>query len=784
MSENYWLVDELATDNNDKIESMKKNVKENTLSVNPNFGQYVGNTALTTARAVPRAMSYMADIPNLLAEGTAYGKNKFGRLDQSKYGDAGYQGFGTAIPSLLKQDDANPLLNIFQPHGSKVREANPLSLFDDKNKISGAGYGILPSENTVTYATDFAVFDKFGLNKIPKVLGGKSGYNNPFGGMQSAQAVRSAIIGGGAYNLGMFDSLTGIGATIVTDVLSRKVTSKVGANNTKQYLERVIGKEGLVDGKYQQWSNVIKNVENLDDLWVNWTGKKRTVADKLNDKRINDIVGMLQGSEAGQKILGEWFTQRGLALDKTVQERFKPFIDMVKDNSGRDLSKFAMDNLVKHYDGVNKTWREIIGKKNLSAPITQQMKIDSNLLLTEFERLKSGSLSPNNQRFIETQVLPTFFNIEKTVVRDKNGKIVYDANRNQKKKTTYKFKNFKNVDDFITARNELNAQINSFDSKAQAKYGQQAKDYIKYLDEQVIAKNVNKYNEAKAYKKEQVAQYNKNNQLTADVFASWEQLGKTGNSSILSGNDFMQKSLQFMSQNPSPKTIQAFIKMLKKTGNGAVLEQLLPHYVSNKLKNVVKDGKKAELNQVKIYQSLVETSADFDNLTNWFAEINKNLNPNKQISHTSFKKSLDEFKLISDEMFRPIQNSNTFQKQAFKGNMEKSSSANILSILKLDLSMGIVGGLKEWKFNTNTKMLAELMTSTDGVALLNSLAKASSREQKLKIFETIVKLHTVAYAETYPDRKAKNNKINKVQEMEKDMNEAEVMRNDIIGYWQ
>ena len=41
-------------------------------------------------------------------------------------------------------------------------------------------------------------------------------------------------------------------------------------------------------------------------------------------------------------------------------------------------------------------------------------------------------------------------------------------------------------------------------------------------------------------------------------------------------------------------------------------------------------------------------------------------------------------------MFRPIQNSNTFQKQAFKGNMEKSVSANILSILKVDLSMGVV----------------------------------------------------------------------------------------------
>ena len=87
-------------------------------------------------------------------------------------------------------------------------------------------------------------------------------------------------------------------------------------------------------------------------------------------------------------------------------------------------------------------------------------------------------------------------------------------------------------------------------------------------------------------------------------------------------------------------------------------------------------------------------------------------------------------------MFRPIQNSNTFQKQSFKGNMEKSPSANLFSIFKLDASMGMVGSLKEWTFNTNTKMLAELLTSTDGVALLNSLAKASNKEQKLKIFET------------------------------------------------
>ena len=134
-------------------------------------------------------------------------------------------------------------------------------------------------------------------------------------------------------------------------------------------------------------------------------------------------------------------------------------------------------------------------------------------------------------------------------------------------------------------------------------------------------------------------------------------------------------------------------------------------------------------------------------------------------------------------MFRPIQNSNTFGKQSFKGNMESSTMANIFSILKLDASMGVVGALKEWKFNTNTKMLAELITSTDGVALLNSLAKASSKEQKLKIFETIVKLHTVAYAENYADRKSKNETINRVQEMENDMIEAEEMRNNVIGYW-
>ena len=139
MSENYWLVDELSTDNSATIDNIKKNVKENTLSVNPSLGQYITNTGLTTARAVPRAVSYLADIPNLIGEGVAYGKNKFGLLDQSKYGDAGYQGFGTAIPSLLKQDNANPLLNVFQPVGSKVRDSNPLSLFDDKNKISGAG---------------------------------------------------------------------------------------------------------------------------------------------------------------------------------------------------------------------------------------------------------------------------------------------------------------------------------------------------------------------------------------------------------------------------------------------------------------------------------------------------------------------------------------------------------------------------------------------------------------------------------------------------------------------
>tara|TARA_B100000035_G_scaffold83485_1_gene70068 strand:+ start:1571 stop:3931 length:2361 start_codon:yes stop_codon:yes gene_type:complete len=783
MSENYWIVDSAVEDNSSTVDEMKKNVKENTLSVNPNLGQYLTNTALTTARAVPRAGSYLLDIPNLIGEGIAYGKYKTGLLDQSKYGDAGYQGFGTAIPSLLEQDNANPLLNVFQPFGANLRESNPLSLFDDKDKISGAGYGILPSEPTVTFATDFAVFDKFGLNKIPKWAGGSSAFKNPFGGMQSAQAIRSAIIGGGAYNLGMFDSMAGISATIVADVISRKVTSKVGGNNTKEYLERVLGPEGLNQIKYSQWSPLIENVKQLDDIWINWTGSKRSVADLLDDSRVNNIVGSLQGSEAGQRILAEFFVQRGLQFDKTIQERFKPYLDMVKDNSGRILGKNAVDNMVKHYDGVNAKWREIIGKDNLNAKVSDQMKLDMNLILKESERLKKSGTTPSNLSFLETEVIPSFFNVEKRVLRDKNGKIRYDANRNKMYETIYTPKEFTSVNDFITLRNNLNAKLQSVDSKSKAMYGKDAENVIKIIDEQIIGKNVNRYGEAQTYKADQVKTFNQMNELTVDVFGSWEQLGKTGNSSNLAGTQFMDKTLKFMASNPSPNTIQAFIKMLKNTGNGAVLEQLMPYYISKKLTNVIKDGKKAEFNQVKIYEALVQTSDDYKNLNNWFEQINKNLNPNQKITHSSFKKSLDEFKIISDEMFRPIKNSNTFEKIKFQETMSKSSSANLLSILKLDFALGTVGSLKEWAFNTNTKMLAELIKSPDGVALLNALGKASNKEQKLRIMETIYKNYSVAYADTFPDRKAETIKRERIDQVENEQLEAERQRNEMIEYW-
>ena len=223
--------------------------------------------------------------------------------------------------------------------------------------------------------------------------------------------------------------------------------------------------------------------------------------------------------------------------------------------------------------------------------------------------------------------------------------------------------------------------------------------------------------------------------------------------------------------------------MLKNTGNGAVLEQLMPYYISKKLTNVIKDGKKAEFNQVKIYEALVQTSDDYKNLNNWFEQINKNLNPNQKITHSSFKKSLDEFKIISDEMFRPIKNSNTFEKIKFQETMSKSSSANLLSILKLDFALGTVGSLKEWAFNTNTKMLAELIKSPDGVALLNALGKASNKEQKLRIMETIYKNYSVAYADTFPDRKAETIKRERIDQVENEQLEAERQRNEMIEYW-
>lgn len=754
----YWEInDEVNDDKKRKIvEETAKTV--DSVSVNPTFGQYAGNSALTVARTPARIGSYFADIPNLLAEGTAYTKHKLGKLDQSKYGDAGYQGFGTAIPSLLKQDDANPFLNILQPHGANLRESNPLALFDDKEKIN---YGdpnswlspLLPDEKTLTFATDFALFDKFGMNKIPKVLGGKSGYNNPFGGVQSAQAVRSALLGGGAYNLGAFDSLTGIGATIVTDLVSRRMLTK-SQSNLKDYLGEVLGGKGLSKEQISSWSRVARQTVDLDTAYLEWTGKGRSVADMVQDPRIGKIITLLESTPQGMQILGTWFRQRGLQFDKTVQERFGKYIDNAKNTDAQILGGELIANLGKHYKDTNKSWRDTINSGNtpLNSKVGIQFKDDLTMLHKTFES-NQNKYAVNNHKFINDTVLKNLFVIKKEPIKKPNGKYVRDSSGNITKKTTYTLKDFDSIDDLITRRNEIHAQFNkSTTDPSGLVYGADAKDFLKQLDE-IIANNVDEFGTAQSNKDLAVKQFNKLNANTTDIFKAWGEIGSKGGSTGLSGQKLISDTLKFMESNPSYKSVSTFIKLLDKTGNGKVIDKLMPYYVKGKIEKVVKSGKKGEVNASNIYKALTENTAGYDNLSRWFSAINKNRNLNNKIDHKSFQKSLDEFTAISETMFKPVTNSVTAINLNFMDRMRQSIGVNLAKIFKLEADLGLVKNLEDFNYLTQTRILSETIVSPNGLEMINTLSKNVPIEQKRRIVETIIKVNLLGYEQTLEKKK-------------------------------
>jgi len=785
----YWDIDDAVNqpDENKVQADIKSNV--DSVSINPNWGQYLGNQAMTIARSVPRTASYLADIPNLIAEGVAWGKNKSGLLDQRNYGDTGYQGFGTAIANQTSKEDYNPLLNIYKPHGRNWRDANPsifgVGIFDDVNKIDVGDPDtkmswLLPTEQTTRWASDFALFDKFGLNKIPRFLGGKTGYNNPFGGNLSAQAIKSAVVGGGAYNLGMFDSLGGIATTVVADILGRKI---IGTNlsNQKQYIHEILGGHNLNKQEYASWVATLKPAQDLDRIFVEWTGKGRSVADIVNDPKVSSVITLLEGTPMGQQILGNYFFQRGLQFDKTVQERFGKYIDDVKKTDAHILGNEIINNLVKHYDETNNSWKAIIndGPTPLSSKVSTEFSLDMNKLWKDFE-INSGNMAVNNKAFIENQIIKNFFNVKKVAVRKANGKIAYDKSGNKIFKNEYTFKEFKNIDELITRRNEINAQLNKSTNKSDIAYGMETKEFLAKLDD-IIANNVSGYKDAQKMKSDAVTRFNKVNESTVEIFGAWGDLSTKGGTTAGAGANLISKTMDFMKNNPSSKTINQFIKLLDSTGQAHIIDTLMPYYIQSQIKGVVKEGQKGSLNSTAIYKALTENSASYDNLNRWFNAINKNAtNPNTRITHASFQKSLNEFTAISEKIFKPVKNSATSDKQQMTSRLSNSLGSKLFRIFKLEADMGLVKSFENWKYLTETRVLSELLTSSDGVAMLNALSRNASKENRWKIVESIYKINTASYSDKIKDKQ----RIVEENNAEQNLQEAHQEQMDIINYWE
>lgn len=746
----YWEINDEVNDDKKRVVVTDTARTVDSVSVNPTGGQYAVNSALTIARTPARIGSYLADIPNLIGEGYQYIQNKRGLLDQSKLGDSGYQGFGTYYDSKEQAGNKQFRDNFFQPFGANLRESNPLALFDDKEKIN---YGdpntwlspLLPDEKTLTYATDFALFDKFGMNKIPKVLGGKSGFNNPFGGVQSAQAVRSALLGGGAYNLGAFDSLTGIGATIVTDVITRKMLNR-SQSNLKDYLGEVLGGKGLSPEQVASWSRVARQTVDLDQAYLEWTGKGRSVADMVKDPRIGKIITLLESTPQGMQILGTWFRQRGLQFDKTVQERFGKYIDNAKGTDAQTLGNELIENLTKHYKDTNKVWRDTINNGNtpLNSKVTDTFKNDLTSLWKTYET-NQNKYAVNNQKFINDTILKNFFVVKSEAIKKKNGKFARDKSGNKIYKNTYTLKEFDSIDDLITRRNEIHAQFNkNVNDPSGLVYGDDTKQFLNKLDE-IIANNVDEFSNAQSGKDIAVKQFNRLNANTSDIFKAWGEIGAKGGSTGASGQKLIADTLRFMESNPSYKSVSSLIKLLDRTGNGKVIDKLMPYYVKGKIEKVVKSGSKGELNASNIYKALTENTAGYDNLSRWFNAINKNKNLNNRIDHKSFQKSLDEFTAISETMFKPITNSVTADKLTMIERMKQGFSVNLAKIFKLEADLGLVKNLEDFNYLTQTRILSETIVSPNGLEMINTLSKNVPIEQKRRIVETIIKTNLVAY---------------------------------------
>ncbi len=297
----------------------------------------------------------------------------------------------------------------------------------------------------------------------------------------------------------------------------------------------------------------------------------------------------------------------------------------------------------------------------------------------------------------------------------------------------------------------------------------------------IIANNVSGYKDAQKMKSDAVARFNKVNENTVEIFGAWGDLSTKGGTTAGAGANLISRTMDFMKNNPSSKTINRFIKLLDSTGQAHIIDTLMPYYIQSQIKGVVKEGQKGSLNSTAIYKALTENSASYDNLNRWFNAINKNAtNPNTRITHASFQKSLDEFTAISEKIFKPVKNSATSDKQQMAQRLSNSLGSKLLRIFKLEADIGLVKSFENWKYLTQTRVLSELLKSSDGVAMLNALSRNASKENRWNIVESIYKINTASYSDKIKDKQRMVEENN----AEQNLQEAYQEQMDIINYWE
>lgn len=773
------------------------------------FGSALG----TVARTPTRLASYFMDMPNLINESVQYSManptlpflndvsspfyNKDYFKDNKGLLGEGYQGrFGEFQPTI--EDRLNRGLLSSEPdpddtfyttdkgvgtahnwlthgYGASLRDANPLALFDDKDKITYSGekeLGIFSDFAVMPYKLGFKTPTSFGA-KIPFTSGTRLPYSNFLDKTKLSQALASGTVGLGSYQLGGFESGKGLLATIIADVLATRGAKYLTTPKWKAYIEQTFP-NGLTKDAIARFGDPNKAMEKIVELNAihkEFTGQNASILDHTANPKIKNIMETLNSTQVGQEMLATWLFDKNIKLGESTSQLFSNIKQL---HDSFTLGKMIHDNLKTKQSEMTLAWRENFqlidksgNKKNflddtIPPPMLEQIQTYlTNVADNGFLPLgtKSGDALISTQTAIEN-ILKEFMVLDK-------------------KSGTWVMKDFKSLDTFINKQKELkNQYINSADVKSSGASVQlltQVVDNISYLGQRhfpqwkkaddEFTKTINDIlssNEALGSVMQDI------NKLLRKETTNFDGKKFIDNIHSLIKNEFMQ-----------PQTMTDLINALEKSGNTNVISKIMPLYLQKEISKITATNKHKALSNPEKIASLFNTDLKRNNITNWLNAVNKS--NGTSYSMTQFRTGLEKWYKIMDNQIPLAKNSTTAEKLAWKDKMESSGWGNVANVFKLDFSFGIPKNLAEWSRNTNERAIIEILKHPDGLKIVNAIASETNPNILKNMVQDSWKIVLLSSQETLPDRKLEKATKDKVDQMNNDIEMQEQMRNNIIS---